>query len=152
MRLSTAACTLALLGLACSEAEEPASLTKPDASAVLCSDGCPEGMRCNGGVCEPEVKPDAGTPRGRAVVEPAEINFGAFALGVPVEVTLVVANQGQGDLEVLALEIESNAAGELQILTAEPLPKVLPPDESLAARVKYQATDGVEDHDRLRVI
>ncbi|MBI4818126.1 MAG: choice-of-anchor D domain-containing protein [Deltaproteobacteria bacterium] len=153
MRFSAVALTVAFFGLACSDAEQPASLNPTlDASTVLCAEGCPEGMRCNGGVCEPASAPDAGVLRGQAVVEPSEINFGAFSLGVAVEVTLVVSNRGSGELQVLAMEIESNAQGELEVVLGEALPRTLASGDSVAARIRYKASDGIEDHDRLRVI
>ncbi len=152
-----AAALLALL--ACSE--DPPALpagAKPDATVALCSpaDPCTGGLVCMGGVCvEPGVDggtPDGGATRGRAMVDPVELNFGAFLLGVPVVRTLTVVNRGDGDLQVLQLEVEQNTAMEFEILLGDSLPKTLRSGESFAAQVRYVATDGRDDRDRLRVI
>ncbi|MFO0725635.1 MAG: choice-of-anchor D domain-containing protein [Myxococcota bacterium] len=116
---------------------------------------CPANMVCNAGVCEPmSPPPDGGVMMlsGKVSVDPVEINFGAFLLGVPVTRTLSITNRGTGDLHVLTLEVEQNTAHEFEVIAGEDLPHTLAVGDTMAAQIRYTAHDGHDDHDRLRVV
>ncbi|MCC7385518.1 MAG: choice-of-anchor D domain-containing protein [Deltaproteobacteria bacterium] len=147
--------SLTLSTFACGDAEAPQAPSDSDASTrPLCDQAhpCEVGFECRGGVCEPVAPGDSGVDaRGRVEVDPIELNFGAFSLGVPVVRTLTVRNRGDGDLELLALEIERNTA-ELSVQPGEDLPYPIRSGESAVVQVRYLALDGTDDRDRLRVI
>ncbi len=129
-----------------------------DSGVIPCTavpNTCPGDTTCVAGICEPLMPtPDAGATvlSGKASIDPVEINFGAFLLGVPVTRTLTVTNRGTGDLHVLALEVEQNTAHEFELILGEDLPLTLAPGASFAAQVRYTARDGQDDRDRLRVV
>jgi hypothetical protein len=151
---------LSLASAGCSE-DPPALPPGPvaDSGVILCSGDspCPSGLVCASGVCvvgQPDAGggDDGGQASGQVSVDPVELNFGAFLLGVPVTRTLTVTNRGQGELRLLQLEVEQNTAAEFEILLGDNLPKTLASGESFAAQVRYVATDGRDDRDRLRVV
>ncbi len=155
MRLSVF--SLAALGLllwGCEDNQAPGS---PDATASMgdagpktCTPGddkaCGPGMMCEQGFCVKAVPPDAGPGMGQLRVTPMEINFGAFALGSPVEGRLTLENVGDGPLKLLELRFEDDDQQEFAAESGEALPYTLTAGESMIVRVVYQAKDGKDDH------
>jgi len=151
---------LAALFAACGDdpaAGPPGPGPTADSGIILCTESttCPGDLVCVGGVCATAVHDggaDGGVASGRVVVDPLEVNFGAFLLGVPVTRTLTVINRGDGPLRVLQLEVERNTSNEFVVIPGETLPTTLASGASLTVQITYTATDGQDDRDRLRVI
>ncbi|MEQ8275037.1 MAG: choice-of-anchor D domain-containing protein [Deltaproteobacteria bacterium] len=132
----------------------PVSNVRDAGDLVVCDDDnpCPTGMTCVASVCEMEARDAGMTAAGRVQVDPEELDFGAFVRGLPIELNLTVENVGEGDLELLALEIEQNVSGEFQLEVSGEVPRTLARGETAIARVIYTARDVTEDRDRLRVV
>ena len=142
---------------ACAEAPLAALPPVRDAEvACIRDDMCPSPMVCRAGLCTfadagvPDAANDAGLA-GQIVVDPEEIDFGAFRFGEPVERTVTITNAGNASLYVLQAMVEQNTLGEFELLGADGLPSRLPPNERIALRVRYTAADGRPDTDRLQI-
>jgi hypothetical protein len=127
-----------------------------DGGAIICGAAtCPQGQECVEGVCEPIGSRDAGdggsTLSGKISVEPVALDFGAIAHRVPVQEGITIRNVGNGDLNILAANIDQNTNGEFLVVPVQ-FPMRLASGESMSLRVQYTPTDGIADVDALEII
>ncbi len=151
-----------LLGLiACGES--PIAALPPadgDSGVLSCSrdDECPAPQRCVSGICTtidasvPVGPTDGGVRAPRIVADPDMIEFGAFRVGVSVERTVTIRNEGDAPLDIVQASFDQNPRGELEVLGAERLPERIDPGDRLVLRVRYTAIDAVPDVDRLQIV
>jgi hypothetical protein len=168
-----------LLFMAGASCDDPPTITDSGTGGGLCViDGdCPAGEACRNGECTPTLwggddagvigdgdgdgdgDADAGLvdagpdPAGILAAQPSNfIEFGAQALGSPVERQVTLANIGDAPLTVLQVVLDENDSGEFQAAPTGAIGQELQPGEGLNILVTHTPIDGVPDTSILRVV